>query len=157
MKNESHVKLDFKSHQNIFNALKIGMVIADFNIDINKKLLDSIKKELYVHNVSFENIIVINVPGALEIPFALQKLCQTNNYDGLIAIGCVIRGETYHFEIVSNNSAQGIQTLSLKYNMPIINAILTVDTIEQAHDRLYKSAEFAEGLLRMILLNKDIK
>ena len=92
----------------------------------------------------------MTVPGALEIPFALQKLVETGEFDGLVALGAVIRGETYHFELVSNESAAGITRICLESGLPIANGILTCDTDEQAQARVeVKGADCAKAVVEM--------
>lgn len=88
-----------------------------------------------------EDITVCHVPGALEIPFALQQMAQTGEYDALIAFGAVIRGETYHFELVANESASGIIRVALDYNIPVANGILTTEDDEQCEDRIEGKAK----------------
>jgi 6,7-dimethyl-8-ribityllumazine synthase len=107
-------------------------------------------EELARLGVATEDIFVCSVPGALEIPIALRHLAQSEEFDALVAIGAVVRGETYHFEVVSNQSAQGVMQVSLDYGVPIANAILTVDTDEQAHARTgVKGAEAARVAVEM--------
>jgi len=86
--------------------------------------------------VDDDDVTQVTVPGALEIPLALAKLAQTDDFDALIAIGCVIRGDTYHFEVVANESARGVARVSLEYGIPVANAILTTDDEDQARARL---------------------
>ena len=101
-------------------------------------------------------MLIVTVPGALELPLALQKLAQSRRFDGLIALGAVIRGETYHFEIVSNESASGI-TVHLDTGSPIENCVLTCDTDDQALDRMAeKGADCAEAALEMVNLLRGI-
>lgn len=125
----------------IFNAgsngegLRIGVVQSRFNEDICNALRDACLTELGRLGVSSEDVLVCSVPGALEVPLALRQLAHTAEFDALIALGAVVRGETYHFEVVSDQSAAGIMQVSLDYGVPIANAILTVDTDEQAHAR----------------------
>ena len=125
----------------IFNAevngegLRIGIVQARFNEPICNALRESCLAELERLGVSEEDVLVCTVPGALEVPLALRQLAHTAEFDALIALGAVVRGETYHFEVVSDQSAAGIMQLTLDYGVPIANAILTVDTDEQAHAR----------------------
>ena len=93
---------------------------------------------------------MVTVPGALEIPFALQKLAETGEFDGLVALGAVIRGETYHFELVSNESAAGITRISIESGLPIANGVLTCDTDEQAQVRVQvKGADCAKAVVEM--------
>ena len=107
------------------DGLRIGIVQARFNADIGHGLLSSCLAELKRLGVADADLIHIPVPGALEIPLALQKMAETQQFDALVALGAVIRGETYHFELVSNESGAGITRIGLDYGMPIANAVLT--------------------------------
>jgi len=113
--------------------LVIGIVQARFNADITAKLAESCLAELAALGVDADNITHVTVPGALEIPIALQALAD--DCDALIALGCIIRGETYHFELVANESGAGVTRVSLDQDMPIANAILTVENEAQAWAR----------------------
>jgi 6,7-dimethyl-8-ribityllumazine synthase len=107
--------------------------------------------------VSEEDVFICSVPGALEIPMALRQLAAVNEFDALIALGAVVRGETYHFEVVSDRSSQGVMQVSLEYGMPIANAILTVDTDEQAHARTReKGADAARVAIEMANLGASL-
>ena len=112
--------------------LKIGIVQARFNESITNTLFASCRDELLALGVKSENIDHVTVPGALEVPIALQTLADTDQYDALVALGCIIRGETYHFELVANESGSGVTRLSLDYRLPIANAIITTENMEQA-------------------------
>ena len=112
--------------------LKIGIVQARFNESITNTLFASCRDELLALGVKSENIDHVTVPGALEVPVALQTLADTDQYDALVALGCIIRGETYHFELVANESGSGVTRLSLDYRLPIANAIITTENMEQA-------------------------
>lgn len=114
---------------------RIGIVQARFNEPVCQGLLQACLGALREAGVSDEDVLVVSVPGALEIPNALAQLAQTGEFDALVAIGAVIRGETYHFEVVSNESCAGVTRVSLDYNIPIANAILTTNTDEQAFAR----------------------
>lgn len=116
--------------------LRIGIVQARFNEDVCHGLLSACLAELKHLGVEDEDILHVTVPGALEIPLALQKMAETEQFDALIAIGAVIRGETYHFELVSNESGAGISRVALDFSIPIANAVLTTDTDEQAEVRM---------------------
>ncbi len=119
--------------QNLNGAgLKIGIVQARFNESITNTLFASCRDELLALGVKTENIDHVTVPGALEVPVALQTLADTDQYDALVALGCIIRGETYHFELVANESGSGVTRLSLDYRLPIANAIITTENMEQA-------------------------
>ena len=115
--------------------LYIGIVQARFNADITDSLVQACRTELIALGVHEKHIDLIQVPGALEIPVALAAMAKSNTYDALVAIGCVIRGETYHFEVVSNEACAGITRVGLDYTLPIANAVLTVETTEQAQER----------------------
>jgi 6,7-dimethyl-8-ribityllumazine synthase len=110
--------------------------MSRFNKDICEGLLSACEIELARLGVVKDDILLVDVPGALEHPLVLQKMAQSEKFDALIAIGAVVRGDTYHFEIVSNESARGILDVQLETGVPIANAILTVDPVEQAHFRL---------------------
>ena len=112
--------------------LTIGIVQARFNESITNTLFASCRDELLALGVKTENIDHVTVPGALEVPVALQTLADTDQYDALVALGCIIRGETYHFELVANESGAGVTRLSLDYRLPIANAIITTENMEQA-------------------------
>ncbi len=122
--------------QNLNGAgLKIGIVQARFNESITNTLFASCRDELLALGVKSENIDHVTVPGALEVPVELQTLADTDQYDALVALGCIIRGETYHFELVANESGAGVTRLSLDYRLPIANAIITTENMEQASAR----------------------
>ena len=115
--------------------LSIGIVQARFNEGITNILAAACLQELEALGVEEKNITHIKVPGALEVPCALQALAETENFDALIALGCIIRGETYHFELVANESGAAVTRLALDYQLPIANAILTVENQAQAEAR----------------------
>src|SRR3954465_15274420 len=117
-------------------GLRIGIVQARFNADVGHGLLSSCLAELKHLGVQDEDVLHVTVPGALEIPLALQKLAETQQFDALVALGAVIRGETYHFELVSNESGAGITRIGLDYGIPIANAVLTTENDEQAVARM---------------------
>jgi 6,7-dimethyl-8-ribityllumazine synthase len=112
--------------------LSIGIVQARFNEGITDALYAACHDELLKLGVLEKHITRVKVPGALEVPVALQALAERDDYDALIALGCIIRGETYHFELVANESGSAVTRLTLDYQMPIANAILTVENQEQA-------------------------
>ena len=112
--------------------LHIGIVQARFNESITNALAAACRAELLTLGVQEKNIKHVLVPGALEVPVALQALAEADEYDALIALGCIIRGETYHFELVANESGAGVTRLSLDYHVPIANAIITTENLEQA-------------------------
>ena len=113
-------------------GLRIGIVQARFNEDITNALAQACIGELSALGVSPKDIEHVTVPGALEVPIALQALAARGSFAGLIALGCIIRGETYHFELVANESAAGVNRVALDCRLPIANAILTTENVEQA-------------------------
>jgi 6,7-dimethyl-8-ribityllumazine synthase len=137
------------------DELRIAIVMSRFNRDICDALLASCVDKLAELGVKLDNTLIINVPGALEIPVTLRKLALSGKYDALVAIGSVVRGDTYHFEVVSNEMAAGITRVQLDTGVPIANAVLTTDTDEQAHIRTsVKGAEAAECAIEMANLLK---
>ena len=130
--------------------LRIGIVQARFNEDHCVALSKACIEELIALGVAQQDIKLVTVPGALEIPFALQKLVETGEFDGLVALGAVIRGETYHFELGSNESASGITRISIESGLPIANGVLTCETDEQAQVRVnVKGADCAKAVVEM--------
>ena len=137
--------------------LIIGIVQSRFNESITNGLRDACVEELILQGVKPENITCIQVPGALEIPIVLQSLAAKGGYNALIALGCVIRGETYHFELVANESASGITRLSLDYHTPIINAVITTENTVQALVRQEeKGRDAAKAAIEMSHLLESI-
>jgi 6,7-dimethyl-8-ribityllumazine synthase len=113
-------------------GLRIGIVQARFNESITNALAQACRGELVRLGVEDEDIDQVFVPGALEIPLALQALAGKRRYHALVALGCVIRGETYHFELVANESAAGVTRVSLDHKLPVANVILTTENLDQA-------------------------
>lgn len=111
------------------------MVQARFNEGITNALAEACKQELIALGVEEKNITHVKVPGALEVPCALQALAESDKFDALVALGCIIRGETYHFELVANESGSAVTRLALDYQLPIANAILTTENLAQAMAR----------------------
>ena len=134
--------------------LRIAIVQARFNESITNALADACKAELAALGVQADNIQHVQVPGALEVPLALQALAERDEFDALIALGCIIRGETYHFELVANESGAGVTRVSLDYRLPVANAILTTEDLDQAvarqtekgRDAAYVAVEMANLL-----------
>ncbi len=116
-------------------GLHIGIVRARFNEEIGLAELDACLQELVELGVDERDVMVITVPGALELGVVLARMAETSEFDALIALGAVIRGETYHFEVVSNESAAAISRISLETGIPVANGVLTTDTDEQAEER----------------------
>ncbi|MEY4597754.1 MAG: hypothetical protein RLZZ445_551 [Pseudomonadota bacterium] len=134
-------------------GLRIGIVMGRFNIDVGDGLLSSCTAGLLKHGVAQKDMRIVTVPGALEIPLTLKKMAQSGKYDALIALGAVIRGETYHFEIVSNESSRGITDVQLSTGVPIANGILTTENDDQAEARMaQKGLDCAIAALEMARL-----
>src|SRR6266542_721609 len=133
---------------------RVGIVVSRFNGAIGERLLAGALRALSEARVADADIIIVTVPGALEAPLALQRLAQSADCDALVALGAVIRGDTYHFEIVANESAAGVSSVQLEFGIPIGNGILTCDTDEQAkaraeakgHDATLAALEMANAL-----------
>ena len=140
----------------VAQSLRIGLVQARFNHDITNELKNACVHELLARGVLESNITLVEVPGALEIPLALQTLAQIDEpqpFHALIALGCVIRGETFHFEVVSQESSAGVSQVALDFHIPVANAILTTENLEQALLRQsVKGQEAALVALEMIQL-----
>jgi 6,7-dimethyl-8-ribityllumazine synthase len=139
-------------------GLRVGIVMARFNRDVGEGLLSGCCQELRRLGVASTGVTLVSVPGALEIPLTLQTMAQSGEYDALVALGCVIRGETYHFEIVSNESARGVTDVQLTTGIPIANAVLTVENDDQALVRMaQKGLEAAQCAVEMANLLKAVK
>jgi len=136
--------------------LVIGIVQARFNESVTNALAEACKQELVALGVDEKNITHVQVPGALEVPCALQALAESEKYDALVALGCIIRGETYHFELVANESGAAVTRLALDYQLPIANAILTTENLVQAQARQEeKGRDAARAAIEMAnLLNE---
>lgn len=138
-------------------GLRIGIVVSRFNTQVGDGLLSSCTSALLKHGVDKADIRVVSVPGALEVPLVLQKMALSGRHDALIALGAVIRGETYHFEIVANESSSGITTVQLDTGVPIANGILTTETDDQALARTReKGADCALAAIEMANLLKRL-
>jgi len=137
--------------------LHIGIVQARFNESITGALYSACHAELLRLGVQDKHIRHVLVPGALEVPVALQALAESDEYDALIALGCIIRGETYHFELVANESGAGVTRLALDYGIPIANAIITTENLEQAIARqTEKGRDAAQVAVEMANLLQEL-
>lgn len=137
--------------------LKIGVVQARFNADITNALASACKAELLALGVAEKDITHVTVPGALEVPLALQAMAEKGHFDALVALGCIIRGETYHFELVANESGAGVTRIALDYQLPIANAILTTEDMSQAMARKdEKGRDAARVAVEMVNLLESI-
>ena len=143
------------------NDLKIGIVVGRFNEFITSKLLGGAEDALRRHGVVDENMTVVCVPGAFEIPLATKKLADKGEFDAIITLGTVIRGSTPHFDYVCSEAAKGISKVGMDYNIPVIFGVLTTDTIEQAIERAgtkagNKGYDAAVGAIEMGNLYKNL-
>ena len=137
--------------------LRIGIVQARFNAAITDRLAAACLAELRALGVADRHIKHLSVPGALELPLALQGLAETEDFDALIALGCIIRGKTYHFELVANESGAGVTRVSLDHRIPIANAILTVENVPPAWARAEeKGRDAARVAVEMANLMEDL-
>ena len=136
---------------------KIGIVVARFNEFITTKLLSGAMDALQRHQVKHEDVTIAWAPGAFEIPLVAKQMAKTGNYDAILALGCVIRGATPHFDYVAAESAKGVGHVMLDTGIPVLFGILTTDSIEQAIERAgtkagNKGVDAAMGALEMINL-----
>ncbi|MDE2402442.1 MAG: 6,7-dimethyl-8-ribityllumazine synthase [Burkholderiales bacterium] len=137
--------------------LRIGIVQARFNHDLTGRLAEVCIDELVALGVVRKHIQHVTVPGALEVPTALQAMADSERFDALVALGCIIRGETYHFELVANESGAGVTRVSLDHHVPIANAILTVEDQAQAEARVEeKGRDAARVAVEMANLLDDL-
>tara|TARA_B110000977_G_scaffold37313_1_gene50123 strand:+ start:5951 stop:6394 length:444 start_codon:yes stop_codon:yes gene_type:complete len=144
-------------NKNFNETLRVGIVSSRFNEAVVKELQSACVNMLKVEGISPENIKLKEVPGALEIPAVLNAYALSKKFDVLIGIGAVIRGETYHFEVVSNQSAHGLMQVQLNHNIPVINAIITTNSDEEAFARTkIKGEEAALGAIEMAMLLKKL-
>ena len=135
-------------------VMRLGIVASRFNEEICGKLVERARAE--AQNLKAE-CTVLSVPGALEIPLALQWLAQSGRYDALVALGAVIRGDTYHFEVVANESARGVMEVMLDFGLPVANGILTPDDEQQAAARLDKGAEAVRVAVEMARMRDQMR
>jgi 6,7-dimethyl-8-ribityllumazine synthase len=139
------------------DGLSIGIVRARFNDAITRALAEACLAELAALGVADKHITQVTVPGALELPVALKAMADSEDFDALIALGCIIRGETYHFELVANESGAGVSRVSLDHQIPVANAILTVENEEQAWARAAdKGRDAARVAIEMANLLDDL-
>jgi 6,7-dimethyl-8-ribityllumazine synthase len=138
-------------------GLQIGIVLSRFNSDIGDGLLSACTSELLKLGVASDDITIATVPGALEAPLVLQHMAISEKFDALIALGAIIRGETYHFEVVSNESARGISEVQFNTGIPVANAVLTTEDDDQAIARMHvKGAEAAQVAIEMANLVRSL-
>ena len=140
------------------SGMRIGIAMSRFNIDVSEGLLGGCTAELKRLGVRGADMQIVTAPGALELPLILQTMAQSERFDALVALGCVIRGETYHFEIVSNESARGITDVQLATGVPIANGVLTTEDDDQALARMVqKGMEAGQAAVEMANLQKFLK
>jgi 6,7-dimethyl-8-ribityllumazine synthase len=140
------------------SGMRIGIAMSRFNIDVSEGLLGGCTAELKRLGVRGADMQIVTAPGALELPLILQTMAQSERFDALVALGCVIRGETYHFEIVSNESARGITDVQLATGVPIANGVLTTEDDDQALARMVqKGMEAGQAAVEMANLQRFLK
>ncbi|MCW0484150.1 6,7-dimethyl-8-ribityllumazine synthase [Gaoshiqia sediminis] len=144
------------------NGMKFGIVVAEWNYEITGALAQGAVDTLTKHGVDEEDIIVKHVPGTFELPLGGQYLAEYSQVDAIILIGCVIQGETRHFDFICAGVTQGATDLNLKYNKPFIFGVLTTDNEQQAMDRAggklgNKGDEAAVTAIKMVALQKELK
>ena len=138
-------------------GLRVGIVMSRFNIDVAEGLLGACTEELRKHGVRPEDMLLVTVPGALEVPLTLSRMASGGRFDALVALGAVIRGETYHFEVVANESAAGIAAVQMQTGVPVANGVLTTDDDDQGLARMsVKGAEVARVALEMANLLRQL-
>lgn len=134
--------------------MRLGIVASRFNDALSGKLLERARAE--AAKLGVQDIVVEQVPGALEIPLALQWMAQSGKFDCLAALGCVVRGDTYHFEVVANESARGVMDVALEFGIPVANGILTTEDEAQAEARLDQGAQAVRVSLEMARLRAKL-
>ena len=140
------------------SSYRLTIIYSLFNEKYTDRLLADSCSELKLNGIKSPQFKIIKVPGALEIPFVISRISAHENCDGILALGCILRGETYHFEIVANESARGIQEASCNKNIPCINGILTVENETQALERSFnKGRSLAKSLIYMVDLSKSLE
>ncbi len=154
---------DIKTIEGDFNAgqARFGIAVARFNSFISESLLDAAIDTLKRHGVKEAAIEVVRVPGAFELPLAVQAMAKGGQYDAILAVGCIIRGGTPHFDYVAGESAKGISSVAMQHEMPVIFGVLTTDTIEQAIERAgtkagNKGADAAMAAIEMVSLLRKL-
>ena len=139
-------------------GIRVGIVMVRFNLNIGEGLLSACTDELLQLGVARSDIRIVTVPGALEIPLVLQTMANSGKYDALVALGAVIRGETYHFELVSNEMGAGVTRIGLDTGMPIANGVLTTEDDDQAISRMReKGSDCARTVVEMSNLLKVVR
>ena len=146
----------FSSFPKAKKEYSVAIVVSDFNEEITENMTDRTIRALKKCGIEIENIAVLHVSGAFEIPFIVKALQKKEEFDGIIALGAIIRGETPHFDYISSECTRGIMDCNLNGNIPVIFGILTCDTEEQAQERIEKGDEFAIALVNQMNLLEEI-
>ncbi len=146
----------------VARGTRFGIVVSRFNSFIGERLLEGALDTLMRHGADAANVEVVRVPGAFEMSLALKAMAESKKYDALLALGCVIRGGTPHFEYVAGECVKGVAQIGMQYNLPVGFGVLTVDTIEQAIERAgakagNKGAEAALSVIEMVNLLKKLR
>lgn len=138
-------------------GLRIGIAMSRFNAEVGEGLLSGAVEELKRLGVRDEDMLIVTVPGALELPLTLQSMAQSGHFDALLALGCVIRGETYHFEIVANESARGLTDVQLETGIAVANGVLTTEDDDQALSRMHtKGRDAAQAAVEVACLLRQL-
>ena len=127
----------------------VGVVVAKFNGEITSRLLERALEELEAAGVRRESVTIVPVPGAFELPLAAMALAKTRKYDCVVALGCVVRGETAHFDFIAGEAASGLQLAAIETGVPVAFGVLTTETVEQAEARIDRIGEVVRGALEM--------
>lgn len=143
--------------QKIKSRPNIGLVISEFNTEITELLYENAIERLKILNLLDKNITAVWVPGAVEIPLTAQTLAETENFDAIICLGAVIRGETSHYDYVCEQVSQGCQQVALNYKIPVIFGVLTTEDERQAFERVQKGSEAVDAALQMISVLEQIQ
>ena len=149
MKNNNNVKYLIKLSKKIKGNLKIGIVVSRFNYDITYKMSSLCRNRLIEIGIKKKNILLIDVPGAYELPYAIKSLITNNELNSVIALGAIIKGETAHYETITNSVGQSLINLSTETLTPIIFGVLTTETIKQATERIKLATDYAEIAVEM--------
>lgn len=147
--------------KNLSNCFNIAVVVSRFNEEITQKLQDGAISRLNELGFTAEQIQIVNVPGAVEIPITAQRLAKTKQYEAIIALGAVIQGETKHFDYVCQQVSYGCQHIALTYDIPVVFGVLTTDTVEQAYARVggeygHKGQEAADTAFELVKILREI-
>jgi 6,7-dimethyl-8-ribityllumazine synthase len=153
-----HIKADIHAND---NSYPIAIIVSRFNQSVTEELLKGTLSRLEALNIASDDILVVEVPGAVEIPLVAQKLAKKQQVEAIIALGAVVRGETTHYDYVCDQVSQGCQQVSLAHNIPVIFGVLTTENGQQAWDRLggnhgHKGHDAADAAIEMILVNNSI-